>query len=88
MTYTFTLREAQFHDGTPFTADDAAFCIPRAASQEGAPWGFIYAVVEGAEAIDPRTCAIHLNSPWAPFEADLAMFAASIFPKAAYDEPG
>jgi peptide/nickel transport system substrate-binding protein len=88
MTYTFALREAQFHDGTPFTAEDVAFCIPRAATLEGAPWGFIYAAVEDAEAIDERTAAIYLSSPWAPFEADLAMFAASIFPKAAYDAQG
>jgi len=32
-TYTFKVRDAQFHDGTPFTAGDAAFCIDRAAKQ-------------------------------------------------------
>ena len=87
-TYTFKVREAQFHDGTPFTAEDAAFCILRAATKEGTPWQFIISVVESTEAPDPRTCVIHLKSPWAPFEADLAMFAASIFPKAAYDAQG
>jgi peptide/nickel transport system substrate-binding protein len=87
-TYTFKVREATFHDGTPFTAADAAFCIDRAAKKEGTPWQFIISVVESAEAPDPRTCVIHLKSPWAPFEADLAMFAASIFPKAAYDAQG
>ena len=87
-TYTFTVREAQFHDGTPFTAEDAAFSILRNATKEGTPWQFIISVVEGTEAPDPRTCVIHLKSAWAPFEADLAMFAASIYPKAAYDELG
>jgi peptide/nickel transport system substrate-binding protein len=87
-TYTFKVREATFHDGTPFTAEDAAFCILRAAQKEGTPWQFIISVVEATEAPDPRTCVIHLKNVWAPFEADLAMFAASIFPKAAYDKQG
>ena len=88
MTYTFQVREAQFHDGTPFTAEDAAFCIPRAATVEGTPWAFIYQAVDSAEAPDPRTLVINLKSVWVPFEADLAMFAASIFPKKAYEEQG
>ena len=87
-TYTFQVREAQFHDGTPFTAEDAAYCIDRAAKAEGTPWQFIISVVESTEAPDPRTCVINLKSPWAPFEADLAMFSASIFPKAAHEEQG
>ena len=87
-TYTFKVREAQFHDGTPFTAEDAAFCIDRASNAEGTPWQFILQVVESTEAPDPRTCVIHLESVWAPFEADLAMFSASIFPKGAYEEQG
>ncbi|MCD6058920.1 MAG: extracellular solute-binding protein family 5 [Thermomicrobiales bacterium] len=87
-TYTFKVREAQFHDGTSFTAEDAAFCIDRAANAEGTPWQFILQVVESTEAPDPRTCVVHLQDVWAPFEADLAMFSASIFPKAAYEEQG
>ena len=74
--------------GTPFTAEDAAFCIDRAAKKEGTPWQFIISGRRFTEAPDPRTCVIHLKSVWAPFEADLAMFAASIFPKAAYEEQG
>lgn len=87
-TYTFKLREATFHDGTDFSAEDAAFCIERAARAEGTPWQFILQVVDTAEVIDPRTLALHLKSVWAPFEADLAMFSASIFPKKAYDAQG
>ncbi|MCC7021356.1 MAG: ABC transporter substrate-binding protein [Thermomicrobiales bacterium] len=87
-TFTFKLREAKFHDGTDFTAEDAAFCVQRAATAEGTPWQFILQVVDKTEAPDPRTLVIHLKSVWAPFEADLAMFSASIFPKKAYDEQG
>ncbi len=88
MTYTFHLREATFHDGTEFTADDAGFCILRAATSEGTPWGFILQAVDSTEAVDPRTLVINLKSVWAPLEADLAMFSASIFPKKAYEEQG
>ena len=48
-TYTFKVRDAQFHDGTPFTAEDAAFCIDRAAKKEGTPWQFIISVVDSTE---------------------------------------
>ena len=88
LSYTFTLREAQFHDGTPFTAEDAAFCILRAATMEGTPWTFILQAIDSTEAPDPRTCVVNLKSVWVPLEADLAIFAASIFPKAAYDAQG
>lgn len=88
LTYTFRVREAQFHDGTPFSAEDAAFCILRAATAEGTPWQFILSAVDSTEAPDPRTCVINLKSTWAPFEADLAMFSASVFPQAAYEEQG
>ena len=87
-TYTFHLRDAQFHDGTPLTAADVAYCLPRAATLEGSPWSFIYTAIDRAEAPDPKTAVVHLKSVWAPFEADLAMFAASIFPKAAHEAQG
>ena len=39
-TYTFMLRPAQFSDGCPVTAQDAAFSILRAKNTEGG-WGFL-----------------------------------------------
>jgi peptide/nickel transport system substrate-binding protein len=88
LTYTFHLRDATFHDGTPVTADDVAYCVQRAATIEGTPWGFIYSAIDTAEAPDPKTVVFHLKNVWAPFEADLAMFAASVFPKAAHEAQG
>ncbi len=88
LTYTFTLRDATFHDGTPLTGTDVAYCLERAATLEGSPWSFILSAIDRAEAPDPKTAVVHLKSVWAPFEADLAMFAASIFPKAAHEAQG
>ena len=86
--YTFALRDATFHDGTPVTASDVAFCLMRAKTLEGGPWGFIFSTIDSVDAPDDKTVVINLANPWAPLEADLAMFSASIFPQAAYETQG
>ncbi|MGN6485497.1 MAG: ABC transporter substrate-binding protein, partial [Thermomicrobiales bacterium] len=85
LTYTFHLRDATWHDGSAVTADDAAFSIKRAATDPASTWGSMISVLKSAEAKDAKTLVITLNSVWAPFEADLALFACSIIPKAAYE---
>jgi peptide/nickel transport system substrate-binding protein len=87
-TYTFHLRDAKFHDGSPVTAEDVAFCLKRASTIQGAPWQFMYTAIDTTEAPDPKTAVVKLKSVWAPFEADVAMFAASIFPKKAFEAQG
>jgi len=86
--YTLHLRDTTFHDGTPVTAADAAFVLTRAATDETSSWTEMVAVMKSAEASDDKTLVITLNQPWAPFEADLALFACSIFPKAAFEAQG
>lgn len=88
MTYTFHLRDAVFHDGSPVTAADVAYCIQRAATLEGSPWSFILSAVQSTAAPDPKTAVVTLKSVWIPFLADLAMFSASIYPKAAHEAQG
>ncbi|HEU0113242.1 MAG TPA: ABC transporter substrate-binding protein [Thermomicrobiales bacterium] len=87
-TYTFHLRDAKFHDGSPVTAEDVAFCLKRASTIQGSPWSFMYTAIDTTEAPDPKTAVVKLKSVWVPFEADVAMFAASIFPKKAFDAQG
>lgn len=87
-TYTFYLRDAVFHDGSPVTATDVAYCIQRAATLEGSPWSFILSAVESTAAPDPKTAVVTLKSVWIPFLADIAMFSASIYPKAAHEAQG
>src|SRR5829696_8137862 len=83
LTYTFHLRETNFHDGTPCTSEDVAFCLDRTVKGEESGWAFLFSAVDKIEATDPQTVVITLTTPWAPFEADLALYGASIFPKAA-----
>lgn len=88
LTYTFTIREANFHDGTPVTANDVAFCLNRTAFDEASSMTFFFAAVENFEATDERTVVATLNDVWVPFEADLALFGASIYPQAAFEAQG
>ncbi len=88
LTYTFHLRETNFHDGTPFTSADAEFCINRVIQPGDSGWAFLFSAVDTVEATDERTLVITLKQPWAPFEADLALYGASIFPKAAFEAQG
>jgi peptide/nickel transport system substrate-binding protein len=83
--YTFNIREANFHDGTPVTAEDVAFCLNRAAFDEASSMTFFFAAVDNYEATDEWTVVATLNDVWVPFEADLALFGASIYPQAAFE---
>lgn len=86
--FTFTLRDANFHDGTPVKASDVAFSIMRAKDMEGGAWNFILSAIDSIDAPDDKTAVINLSKPWAPLEADLAMFSASIIPQALVEAQG
>ncbi len=86
--YTFNLRDATFHDGSPVLASDVAFSIMRAKNMEGGAWNFILSAIEAIDAPDDKTAIIKLSKPWAPLEADLAMFSASIIPQALVEAQG
>jgi peptide/nickel transport system substrate-binding protein len=88
LTYTFNIREASFHDGTPVTANDIAFCLNRTAFDEASSMTFFFSAVDNFEATDDRTVVATLKEVWVPFEADLALFGASIYPQAAFEEQG
>jgi peptide/nickel transport system substrate-binding protein len=88
LTYTFHLRQTNFHDGTPATATDAEFCMNRVIEPDDSGWAFLYSAIDTVKATDDKTLVITLKQAWAPFEADLALYGASIFPKAAYDAQG
>lgn len=88
LTYTFHLRKTNFHDGTPVTSADAEFCINRVIQPDDSGWAFLFSAVDTVSAPDPETLVITLKQTWAPFEADLALYGASIFPKAAFEAQG
>ncbi|NUR88494.1 MAG: ABC transporter substrate-binding protein [Nonomuraea sp.] len=81
-TYVFTLRDGvKFSDGTPLTADDAAFSLlrhldPKVASQAAS----YVTLVKAAEATGPRTVKVTLAKPSPTFLATAAL-AWQIVPK-------
>src|SRR3954464_12869162 len=86
-TYTFKLRAAKFSDGTPLTAQDAAFSILRSKALKGG-WGFLLDAVKSVTAPNSRTAVIQLTRPHAPLLADLAMYAFAVVPEKAVKAQG
>ncbi len=86
--YTFHLRDAQFSDGSPVTAEDVVFSLERVRDEETSPMRGLYTIMESAEAVDDKTVVLTLSAPYSPFMSTLAMFAASIVPKAAVEAAG
>jgi peptide/nickel transport system substrate-binding protein len=81
LTYTFKIRDAKFSDGSPITAEDAAFNLLRIRDHKESAWGSSYAVVKDAKATDAKTLVITLSQPTAPFLAWLAMPSLGITQK-------
>ncbi len=74
--WTFHLREATFHDGTPVTADDVVFSIERIKDPATAsPRAGNFAVVQTIAATDDRTVVMTLSEPFTPL---LSFLAASL----------
>ncbi len=65
LTWEFTLREnVRFHDGSPFTAEDAAFSIRRAQSITGArTYANAVRNIAAAEARDARRLILRMKAP-------------------------
>jgi peptide/nickel transport system substrate-binding protein len=79
-TYTFHLRNAKFADGSPLTAQDAAFSLNRSKNLKGG-WGFLLDAVTSITAPDAHTVVVKLSRPHAPLLADLAMYAYAVVPE-------
>ncbi|MFN2627159.1 MAG: ABC transporter substrate-binding protein [Gaiellaceae bacterium] len=86
-TYTFKLRQGvKFSNGKPMTAADVKFSIDDARAQKKG-WGYLDAAIKSIDAPNPSTVVIHLKFQWAPFLADIALFANGIVPKNFNGEP-
>ena len=88
LTYTFKMRDAKFSDGTPITAEDAAYTLIRIRDDEVSFWSESYKIIATAVATDPTTLTITLTSASAPFLATLAMPATAIIQKAGMEAMG
>jgi peptide/nickel transport system substrate-binding protein len=85
LTYTFKLRDAKFSDGSPITAEDAAFSLLRIRDNEGSLWSDSYKIVETAEATDAKTLTVKLKTQSAPFLSTLALPNVSVLSKKAVE---
>lgn len=95
LTWTFHLREATFHDGTPVDAESVVFSFLRqkdpahpAHVGEFAYWQDTFGAVDTVRAAGPRTVEIRLSEPFAPFEATMALFSMSIVSPTAWASEG
>ena len=63
LTYAFKIRSAKFSDGSPITAEDAAYTLTRIRDDKGSLWSDSYKIIAKAEARDKNTLAVTLTSP-------------------------
>jgi peptide/nickel transport system substrate-binding protein len=75
-TYTFHLRETNWHDGQPFTAHDVAFTYALMMDERtrSPRYSRLIERVLAVEAISSDTVEFRLSAPYAPFLTSLATF--------------
>jgi peptide/nickel transport system substrate-binding protein len=80
-TYTFTLRKGvKFSNGQTMTSADVKFSIDDARAQAKKGWGYLDAAIKNITTPNPDTVVFHLKRQWAPFLADIGLFANGIIP--------
>lgn len=84
--YTFSLREAKWHDGSDFTADDVVFSVERFLSMPAT--SNKAAFVTGAEKIDEHTVKIKLEYAYPNFVLQLCSYPWRIVSQKAIETYG
>lgn len=84
-TYTFKLRQAKFHDGTPVTSADVKFTLEEVTSKYNSQARPILSNVESIDASDPYTVVFKLKAPQAVFLNALAHQFMVVLPKKLYE---
>lgn len=85
--YTFHLLEGvKFSDGTPVTTDDWIWSLLRARDEPTSIWGGNLKAIADVTAPDSKTIVVTLKHADAAVLAALAMFNASVLPKAYFEK--
>jgi peptide/nickel transport system substrate-binding protein len=87
-TYTFHLRDAQFSNGTPITADDVVFSLSRIHTDKKSAYPAPLSQMETITAKDPKTVVIVLKTASAPFLGNLEIWNMGVISKADVDARG
>lgn len=86
LTYTFALREATFHDGSPFTAADVVFSFDRARAEDSThPFKAQFDPVASVTAVDDRTVEVTLSSFSNNWLFNMSQAAGAIYSEANVD---
>jgi peptide/nickel transport system substrate-binding protein len=89
LNWTFHLREAEFSNGEPVTAEDVKFSLERWANPEiDVANAFLGEAVKSVEVVDPHTVKVSLSKIDAPFLNYISTFSASIVPQKVLEEEG
>ncbi len=87
-TITLHLRDAEFSNGDPITAEDVVFSLMRVRDNEESAYPAPLQTMEKVEAKDDRTVVISLKHPFAPFLGNLEVFNAGIVDKSDVEARG
>lgn len=88
LSYTFKLRDAKFSDGSPVTAEDAAFSLTRIRDDKGSLWSDSFKIIDTATASDDKTLVVKLKGKSVPFISMMALPNASVLPKKLIESEG
>jgi glutathione transport system substrate-binding protein len=89
LTYTFKLRDAKFHDGSPVTARDVKASIERVtAADSKATYRNELGVIKAIDTPDAKTVKLTLSKPFVPLIHYLALPESAIVPAAWIREHG
>jgi glutathione transport system substrate-binding protein len=89
LTYTFKLREALFHDGTPVTAQDVKDSLERIIAEDSkATYHNELSVIKQIDTPDAKTVVITLDKPFVPLVHYLALPESAVVPTAWFEANG
>ncbi|KAB1660779.1 ABC transporter substrate-binding protein [Pseudoclavibacter sp. CFCC 13796] len=82
LTWKFKIRpNVKFSNGTDLTIEDVVWSLNYAReAREDKLWTDLFTAITDVKAAGDDTVELTLSQPWAPLPADLALFAAAIYP--------